>query len=684
MSENTEQKNKEIEEMEKELRELEASKIIEAEELKKMEIDAIKKAKELGKSREELIAENFNESDIDEVYGLKDSTNPGKTQKANEGINQQDAEVSTADNNDGNEKNKAEEALLEKEVEDTREAYIKEYFNCKKEAEREFKIEKTRIATYNILSGINNTFSNNKLKKDKFREEDYFKGKYKELKKAYDQAVTDMGNYLYNKKVSELKSKGISDQELEEKLNKYQATEILVKTVINEQKKLIDAKKSRAPIDPTLWKKLTDGYHNIKPEWRRVALSTLLVLMPNATVDNIKELPHSDNVNKTTISKEHIFKDTTKNTHILNNKSEDINKSNNVANSDSSINKVPTQVNPETDTVINTPHINDTVDDKVPTQVNPETGLVTNTPHIKNTAELKTESNNVPETNNKNLDGNQVTRSNNNIYSTHREDNVYPNGQTYMSTNGIEEERMREVEQMRNLDRAQNRIDRYGINIASDPRHLETTADVRRAFGGENVIIDRPESNTINNIRYEDWNRAAEHTFEQKGVRFASYAEYEKEIQLQELFGYGEVGVEYVSSLGRNVNVIKMSYFRQTPGWSIIRKIPARDFFSFDRNTLSNHEIKELVKTGFLKDRIINLGQHSYSFVQQGELERLADFFSKIDPFNAGPIGDENIENYISRLTKHIHQTEDGTLFLFRKGGSINDEIINNGMVRRP
>ena len=164
----------------------------------------------------------------------------------------------------------------EKKLEEAREKYIEEYKKCKSEADKQRLIEKTRNATFNIMAGVKNIFSKNKIESKKsITPEDYFTDKTKEVKTEYDQARIEMGDVMFEQKKVELEKAGLSGYDLKKALLWYKATEILAKTIIEEKQKIINMSAEKAPIKPVLWKKLLDGYRKM-PRWQRVALSTAL------------------------------------------------------------------------------------------------------------------------------------------------------------------------------------------------------------------------------------------------------------------------------------------------------------------------------------------------------------------------------------------------------------------------
>jgi hypothetical protein len=169
-------------------------------------------------------------------------------------------------------------------LEESRTQYIKAYEKSKKELERIALIDKTRTTTYNILAGIKNVFSKNKMEYKKSpRPENHNSEEMVNAKKEYTQARIEMGESMYKKRKYELEKAGLSKEETEKALIEYKATEILYKTIIEEHKKIIASKEGEVVIKTALWRKLLNVYMSIKPRWKRVALSTLLFLPLSAT-----------------------------------------------------------------------------------------------------------------------------------------------------------------------------------------------------------------------------------------------------------------------------------------------------------------------------------------------------------------------------------------------------------------
>lgn len=213
----------------------------------------------------------------------------------------------------------------------------------------------------------------------------------------------------------------------------------------------------------------------------------------------------------------------------------------------------------------------------------------------------------------------------------------------------------------------------------ADPRHLDNAGDVRKAFGRSNVLMDKPDNDIINGINYKEWNRATDNLFKEKDIKFNSYGDYEKEKALQEFFGHGKHGIQYDPKLDKRVAGTLMYYFRESEEWPTINKIPAKYFFDFKDANLPAEDIKILVNAGVLKENISMFGVHSYSFSHQEELVRMAKIYNKFDPLNSDPLGDESIERYVGRITKELHKTNDGTLYIFKKEASDIESSLDKG-----
>lgn len=181
------------------------------------------------------------------------------------------------------EKEKTPEVIeAERKLEETREKFISEYKKCKKEADKQLLIEKTRTATFNILAGVKNLFSKNKIEKIKkeIQPEDFFTKETTEAKAKYDKTRKELGEKLFEQKKAKLEEAGLNGEELKTALTQYKATEVLAKTFEEEKQKIINAK---AEGKPAAWKRCIDWYMKIQPRWKRVALSTLVFLPLSAT-----------------------------------------------------------------------------------------------------------------------------------------------------------------------------------------------------------------------------------------------------------------------------------------------------------------------------------------------------------------------------------------------------------------
>lgn len=240
------------------------------------------------------------------------------------------------------------------------------------------------------------------------------------------------------------------------------------------------------------------------------------------------------------------------------------------------------------------------------------------------------------------------------------------------------------------------------LPIESDPRHFETAKEIKQTFGNKTVLIDKAEYPTLdqkeNGVDYNDWNTANDAMFEQRGLEFNSYEDFSKERELQELFGtntYTEnpSKIVYDQTLGRNVEIpkhvsITQEYFRDMPEWKTVEKIPAKYFFQDDflnGNRLPQADLDALVKKGIITQNPLT---GTYSFSHRNEIERLSAMYKKLvsskdyEKFidkveyklgNDRPIGNENMETYIKRITSKIYKADDNTLYGFKRPVDWND-----------
>ncbi len=227
--------------------------------------------------------------------------------------------------------------------------------------------------------------------------------------------------------------------------------------------------------------------------------------------------------------------------------------------------------------------------------------------------------------------------------------------------------------------------------IEADPRHLETASSVKKEFGrqGYGLVINKmeppaegltPGDNTIDGIKLNEWNKNVNDMFEANNIKFENYEDFTKERELQQLFGHARKAVEYID--GENTPTTHIEYFRDTKDWATINKIPAKDFFGsiksgdelIDGSKISKESLDELIK-----NRILVPGETpgKYVFTHRVELERLSDTYSRLIPKeqlygNNLPLvkadgKNENIEEYISRISKKVYETDDGTLYGTKK-----------------
>lgn len=240
------------------------------------------------------------------------------------------------------------------------------------------------------------------------------------------------------------------------------------------------------------------------------------------------------------------------------------------------------------------------------------------------------------------------------------------------------------------------------LSIEEDPKHFENAKEIRQTFGNKTVLIDKAEYPTLDQVEdgvdYNDWNTANDNMFEQKGLEFNSYEDFSKERELQELFGtntYTEnpAKIVYDQNLGRNVEIpkhvsITQEYFRDMPEWKSVEKIPAKYFFQDDflnGNKVPQADLDALVKKGIITQNPLT---GTYSFSHRNEIERMSAMYKKLvsskdyEKFidkveyklgNDRPIGNENMETYIKRITAKVYKADDNTLYGFKRPVDWND-----------
>lgn len=241
------------------------------------------KENEKDEPAKEIKLEENNEETIDpEKEGIEENPENSNDNKEKTEIKEGQEDIENKEKDESGKEEKIIKSVevieAEKKLEQAREKYISEYKKCEKEADRQKLIDKTRNATFNIIAGIKNIFSKNKIE---YKKEDFFTEEAKKAKEEYTQARKEMGSTMYDQKKAELEKAGLSGADLEKALSQYKATEILAKTIIDERQKIIDSK------DPEtkghLLKRMYKGFMKIEPKWRRTALCTIIFLPLSAT-----------------------------------------------------------------------------------------------------------------------------------------------------------------------------------------------------------------------------------------------------------------------------------------------------------------------------------------------------------------------------------------------------------------
>ncbi len=229
-------------------------------------------------------------------------------------------------------------------------------------------------------------------------------------------------------------------------------------------------------------------------------------------------------------------------------------------------------------------------------------------------------------------------------------------------------------------------------SIENDPRHLETAKDLRKEIGRynykNNTVIEKPldinnNALQINDLPYKDVHKAIDYNFDQNNVKFKSYEMYEREREMQLLFGKNFYNTD--------TETIRVHYFRSMPEWNILKKIPAKYFFedlatakSLSGTTLTNipqADLDKLVRAGIVTDQVDEIEgvlTHRYVLANQTELLRLSDIYEKSGLSNPRPLDNETIANYMNRVMSKVHETDDGTLFVLKNDVQITSSAVEN------
>jgi hypothetical protein len=579
----------------------------------------------------------------------------------------------------------------QKKVEETRGKYITEYKKCKGEMKRHLLVERAKMAIGNIFLGVKNLFTwKDKEDKKIFKEEEYFTSEaFKKAKKEYTEARIGLGNAMYDKKKLELQKAGLSEEQIEKALIEYKAGEILTKTIIEERQKVIDA---QVPLKPALWKRVVDRYMSIKPRWKRVALSTLFFLpfaaggaasvstlagiatfrfarsmavgtiaghgnklldlsmvrkdeefrrSQEASLEKLSKRFSQGEIGVEEYEKEYVKLDAEKKRRMHHRMAAKAAIGIALAGGVAAI--LQGQA-PEVGHATPTPPTNETtpgIPPHVPVHHGGGNGShinhapkppVHHTEAIHSRPHMRLDANDAPPKPGTPDDADLYTPIKNH------------NGPVF-----------------------QPGIPHHYINPDDDPLHFHTKHEVFEAFKRRGVIIERPDSSLFSKLDPKDWKQATDHMFEVKGVQFESYPAYEKEKLLQELFGHTTQHTE------NHVLSVSVDYFRETETWPILNKIPAHYFMHSDGyfdnpSRVSSDDLSVLMKNGLLDKH--------HEFIHRSELQDLAHDYGKLHP-NPEPIGNETMEHYIGRLTRDLHQADDGTFFLLKRDNEFYDQPVS-------
>ncbi len=220
--------------------------------------------------------------------------------------------------------------------------------------------------------------------------------------------------------------------------------------------------------------------------------------------------------------------------------------------------------------------------------------------------------------------------------------------------------------------------------VQKDQKYLGTVTQIKEYFGPSNIVTEKPAYPSVDGINHTEWNtRADTLLFQQKILPINSYEEYQKEKELQLLFNYATRQED-------------MEYFRTTPEWNIVSKIPAKYFLEknihditlLDGRHISEDDITILEKKGILINNSYStsggLPRREYTFTHYDQLKKLSKIYEKLFPRKElrdgyKPFPREGVEEYIKRLTQKVYQAHDGTLYGFKKDISW-DQAVTRAM----
>lgn len=209
-------------------------------------------------------------------------------------------------------------------------------------------------------------------------------------------------------------------------------------------------------------------------------------------------------------------------------------------------------------------------------------------------------------------------------------------------------------------------LENKGIDINNDYHHMHSVSDIRKTLGHKNGEWEKPDTKEIHGTTYTKWNGASDQLFTKGGLPFKSFEDYQKEHELQQLFGQAAKTTQLDPNSGKMVDGLLMTHFRALPVWQIERAIPAHEYLEGFKG-VSADKLEKLAQAGILKAETVTGADGaqtvSYTFPGKDDLERMAKVYKELGLPNEKPTPNETIEEYVGRMTKHVYQADDGTFF---------------------
>lgn len=167
----------------------------------------------------------------------------------------------------------------EKNLDETRSAYAKEYKKQYGNAKKERRIENIKIGLFNAGRFVKNQFRKEEYKKDfleKKKDSDFISPELESKKTEYDVARLALANRMYERREAELllfaEKNNVDPLEIKRRLAEYRTKDIIQKTFLDEKIKF--RKESGIPEHGVVLRVL--HWYGNQPRWKKIALSTAL------------------------------------------------------------------------------------------------------------------------------------------------------------------------------------------------------------------------------------------------------------------------------------------------------------------------------------------------------------------------------------------------------------------------